>query len=88
MSMAKRMDEYVVLRNKALRELDVGAIKKLYQKYNPRHLWPTHDDVYEIMVHKSRCHLPEFEGPERELSEEWLKDHGYTNAIMGHKPEE
>lgn len=75
---------YCKERDEILRSLDPVRLKEFYCRFNPPSRRPSHDDVYEIMMHKVRYNLETFTPEEKALSQIWLLARGYSTRMEFH----
>lgn len=70
--------KFVQERNEALGSLDEGKIKAYMKKYGcddipEPYFWPS--------IHKARLQIGSLSEEEKEISREWLMEHGYSTEV-------
>jgi hypothetical protein len=73
------IEEVVMDRNAALRGLDKEMIRAYSEKY--RIPVPDNETDFWAGVHKARLHITCFTDAEKQVSRNWLKEHGYTENM-------
>jgi len=66
---------FVSERNAALRSLDKEKILAYAKKYQIE--LPREEEIFWAAVHKARLEITAMESAEKEVSRQWLKEHGY-----------
>lgn len=71
------LKDFVKERDEALRSLDktkIEAYMKKYQVYRP-----ADDEVFWAGIHKARLMATSMTEEEKEVSRQWLRDHGFND---------
>jgi hypothetical protein len=76
---SEQVDRFLSDRDSALRSLDRDKIEFYCRKYNIQ--MPKHETVFWLAVHKARLQITWFTEEEKNLSAEWIRDHGFKQGV-------